>query len=126
LHYSSDASNKNPHKPPGTTIRPEECLPESKYSKPQKTVPACEAEPNASCPPACNEECKTNSNQKQSSEGFGKGGKYQFRYWHLIAALLMTGVTAYNVIYSEFYIESIIIKLNNLFLFVILFFNVFN
>ncbi|KAH0954103.1 hypothetical protein HN011_010886 [Eciton burchellii] len=97
LHYSSDASNKNPHKPPGTTIRPEECLPESKYSKPQKTVPACEAEPNASCPPTCNERCNTKSDQKQSSEGFGKGGKYKFRYWHLLAALLVTGVTAYNI-----------------------------
>ncbi|XP_011330996.2 apoptosis-inducing factor 1, mitochondrial [Ooceraea biroi] len=98
LRYSSDASNKKPHKPPGTTIKPEECVPESRYSKPRQAVPACEAEHNASCP--ARNECKPDNDQKQSSEGgsgFGKGGKYQFRYWHLLAALIVTGVTAYNV-----------------------------
>ncbi|CAL1689061.1 unnamed protein product [Lasius platythorax] len=98
LRYSSDASNKKSHKPRGTTIKPEECIPESKYSKPQKAVPACQIEPNASCP--ATQECKLNGEQKQSSEkgsDFGKNGKYQFRYWHLLAALLVTGVAAYKV-----------------------------
>ncbi|KMQ95914.1 apoptosis-inducing factor mitochondrial [Lasius niger] len=98
LRYSSDASNKKSHKPRGTTIKPEECIPESKYSKPQKAVPACQIEPKASCP--ATQECKLNGEQKQSSEkgsDFGKNGKYQFRYWHLLAALLVTGVAAYKV-----------------------------
>lgn len=87
LHYSSDVSNK---KPPGTTIKPEECMPESKYSKAQKEIPPC-ALPNGSCPPECNKE------QKQS--GDGGGTKYQFQYWHLLAALVVTGVAGYTVVY---------------------------
>ncbi|XP_011144588.1 apoptosis-inducing factor 1, mitochondrial [Harpegnathos saltator] len=85
LHYSSDVSNK---KSRGTTIKPEECVPESKYSKPQKEVPACELR-NGSCPPNCNQE------QKQSGDGGGK--KYQFQYWHLLAALVVTGVAGYTL-----------------------------
>ncbi|XP_071569741.1 apoptosis-inducing factor 1, mitochondrial [Temnothorax nylanderi] len=92
LRHSSDASNK---KPPGTTIRPEECVPDSRYFKSQKTVPPCEVE--ASCPAA--QECKLNGRQEQPSEKGsdpGKNGKYQFRYWHLLAALIVTGA-AYKV-----------------------------
>lgn len=96
LRYSSDISNKKPHKPSGTTIRPEECVSDARYSKSKKTVPACETE--GSCP-ASQEGCKPNSNQKQPSEKGsdpGKHGKYQFSYWHLLAALIVTGV-AYKV-----------------------------
>jgi len=93
LRHSSDASNK---KPPGTTIKPEECVPESRYSKSQKAVPACEIE--GTCP--ASQECRLNDKQNQSGEkgsDFSKNGKYQFRYWHLLAALIVTGV-AYKVI----------------------------
>lgn len=102
----------------GTTIKPEECVPESSYFDQQKAVPACEAEPNASCP-SC-QECKPNGGQKQSERGsgFGKTGKWHFRYWHLLAALIVTGVTTYNVTHPEFYIELIV----DLFLFAILIF----
>jgi hypothetical protein len=100
LHYSSNASNKNPQKPSGTTIKPEECVANSKYSKLQRTVPPCEAEHNASCPTPCKEMHKLDGEQKQSSEkGSGKFGKYQFRYWHLLAALIVTGVAAYKVLH---------------------------
>ncbi|XP_012534213.1 apoptosis-inducing factor 1, mitochondrial isoform X2 [Monomorium pharaonis] len=88
LRHSSNASNKKS----GTTLRPEECMPESKYSKSQKEAPACELEAN--CPAA--QECKVNnSEQKQSGDrgsDSGKNGKYQFHYWHLFAALIATGV----------------------------------
>ncbi|XP_032690012.1 apoptosis-inducing factor 1, mitochondrial [Odontomachus brunneus] len=83
LHYSSNVSNK---KSSGTTIKPEECVPESKYSKAQKEIPPC-ASPNGSCPPECNKE--------QSGNGGGK--KYQFQYWHLLAALVVTGVAGYTI-----------------------------
>lgn len=88
LLYSSDVSNK---KLSGTTIKPEECVPESKYSKPQKEIPACELA-NGSCPPDCNK------GQKQSSDD-GGNKKYQFQYWHLLAALVVTGVAGYTVVY---------------------------
>lgn len=75
-------------------------MPESRYSKSQKDVPACEIGPNATCP--LSQECKLNGKQKELSEkgsDFGKNGKYQFRYWHLLAALLVTGVAVYKVAY---------------------------
>lgn len=71
-------------------------MPSSRDFKLQKPVPACELE--ASCP--ASQECKANDKQKQSSEkgsDFGKSGKYQFSYWHLFAALIVTGA-AYKVI----------------------------
>lgn len=71
-------------------------MPESKYSKQQKTTPACELEPNASCPPTSN----TDEQQKQLSDkgsGIGKDGM-KFRYWHLIAALIVTGAGVYKVV----------------------------
>lgn len=73
---------------------------ESTYSKSQKSLPACEA---ADTCPIPHEECKLNSKQEQPSEkgsDCDKNGKYQFRYWHLLAALIVTGV-AYKVIQSE-------------------------
>lgn len=75
-------------------------MPNSKYSKSQKTFPACETE--GTCP-ASQEGCKLNSQQKQlgkKGSDFGKNGKYQFHYWHLLAALIVTGV-AYKVIQCE-------------------------
>ncbi|XP_070165438.1 apoptosis-inducing factor 1, mitochondrial isoform X1 [Polyergus mexicanus] len=99
LRYSSDASNKKSQKPRGTTIKPEECMPESRYSKPQKDVPACEAGP---CPRI--EECKLNGEQKQSSKkGSGKNEIYPIRYWHILAALLVTGVGAYKIFSSPWW-----------------------
>lgn len=74
-------------------------MPESRYSKPQKDVPVCEV---GSCPMV--QDCKLNGEQKQSSgkgSDFGKTGKYQFRYWHLFAALLVTGVATYKVAYHK-------------------------
>lgn len=108
LRYNSDASNKKPQKPRGTTIKPEECVPESRYSKSQKDVPACEIGPNATCP--LSQECKLNGKQKELSEkgsDFGKNGKYQFRYWHLLAALLVTGVAIYKVSTSSWWNEEV-------------------
>lgn len=87
LHYSNDVSNK---KPLGTTIKPEECVSELKYPKPQKQIPACESA-NGSCPP------ESNKGQKQSGDRGGK--RYQFQYWHLLAALVVTGVVGYTVVY---------------------------
>lgn len=68
---------------------------QSKYSKSQKFAPACET--GASCP-ASQQGCKPNGNQNQPSEkgSDGKNGKYQFHYWHLLAALIVTGV-AYKI-----------------------------
>ncbi|XP_014484706.1 PREDICTED: apoptosis-inducing factor 1, mitochondrial isoform X2 [Dinoponera quadriceps] len=83
LHYSSDASNK---KTPGTTIKPEECVP--KYCKTEQGIPAC-ALPNGSCPPPFDKE------QKQSGDKGGK--KYQFQYWHLLTALVVTGIAGYTL-----------------------------
>lgn len=98
LRYSSDASNKNPQKPSGATIKPEECLAKPGHSKPERIVPPCEAEQNGTCPMPCKEVEKIEGEEKQSSEkGSGKFGKYQFRYWHLLAALIVTGVAAYKV-----------------------------
>lgn len=108
LRYNSDASNKKPQKPRGTTIKPEECVPESRYSKSQKDVPACEIGPNATCP--LSEDCKLNGKQKELNEkgsNFGKNGKYQFRYWYLLAALLVTGVAVYKVSSSSWWNEEI-------------------
>ncbi|XP_025989791.1 apoptosis-inducing factor 1, mitochondrial [Solenopsis invicta] len=86
LRHSSDASNK---KPQGTTLRPEECVPESRYSKSQKAAPACELEAN--CP--ASQECKPKDKPpSEKSSDSGKNGKYQFHYWHLLAALIVTGV----------------------------------
>ncbi|XP_011638401.1 apoptosis-inducing factor 1, mitochondrial [Pogonomyrmex barbatus] len=92
LRHNSDASNEKSHKSAGITIKPEECVPKSRSFKSQKTVPACETE--ASCPAA--QICKPNNEQKQSNEkgsDHGKNGKYQSRYWYLLAALIVTGVT---------------------------------
>ncbi|KAG5324194.1 AIFM1 factor, partial [Acromyrmex heyeri] len=97
LRHNSDASNKKPHKPSGTTVKPEECLSESKYLKSQKTIPVCET--GAPCP-APQERCKPNNKQIQPNEkgsDFRKNGKYQFSYWHLIAALIVTGTGAYKI-----------------------------
>lgn len=72
-------------------------MPGSRYSKSQKAVPACELEEN--CPAA--QECKSNSKQlSERGSDSGKNGKYQFRYWHLLAALIVTGVV-YKVIQCE-------------------------
>lgn len=101
LRYSSDASNKKPHKSTGTTIKPEDCTFESKYSKSQKAIPPCEAQPDGSCP--AYDICKGNGEQKSQNEkdsSFGKNGKngkYKFRYWHLLAVLIVTGVAGYKV-----------------------------
>ena len=96
LRHNSDASNKKPHKPSGTTVKPEECISESKHLKSQKTFPDCET--GAPCP--TQEKCKPNNKQIQPNKkgsDFRKNGKYQFSYWHLVAALIMTGV-AYKVL----------------------------
>ncbi|KYN21118.1 PREDICTED: apoptosis-inducing factor 1, mitochondrial [Trachymyrmex cornetzi] len=96
LRHNSDASNKKPHKPSGTTVKPEECVSESKYLQSQKTIPVCET--GAPCP-APQEKCKPNNKQIQLNEkgsGFRKNGKYQFSYWHLVAVLIVTGV-AYKI-----------------------------
>ncbi|KYM89656.1 Apoptosis-inducing factor 1, mitochondrial [Atta colombica] len=96
LRHNSDASNKKLHKPLGTTIKPEECMSESKYLKSQKTIPVCET--GAPCP-VPQERCKPNNKPIQPNKkgsDFRKNGKYQFSYWHLVAALIVTGV-AYKI-----------------------------
>lgn len=96
LRYSSNASNKNPQKPSGTTIMPEECVVKSKS---KRTVPPCEAEDNVSHSTSC--KVKLDGEKQSSEKGSGKIGKYQFRYWHLLAALIVTGVAAYKVLHYE-------------------------
>ncbi|KAG7204912.1 hypothetical protein KM043_005305 [Ampulex compressa] len=96
--YSSNANHKKPYKPLGTTIKPEECVPESTYSKPKKTVPACESQPNGTCPPSCYAQCgPLNDSQQQSGQGgSGKNGKWP-PYWKLLATLIIAGVTIYAI-----------------------------
>jgi len=70
---------------------------ESKYLKSQKTIPVCET--GAPCP-VPQERCKPNNKSIQPNKkgsDFRKNGKYQFKYWHLVAALIVTGV-AYKVL----------------------------
>lgn len=91
--YSNNASDKKTYKTPGTTIKPEECVPESRYSKPKRTVPLCESYPNASCPPSCYEICgKTDDSQKCND-------KPPPPYWKILASLIIAGVTIYVVGY---------------------------
>lgn len=107
MRYSSDDSNKKPHKPTGTTIKPEECTFESRYSKSQKAIPPCEAQPDGSCP--AYDTCRGNGEQKSQNKkdsGFEKNGKYKFHYWHLLAALIVTGVAGYKVIYQKIVISK--------------------
>ncbi|XP_043502938.1 apoptosis-inducing factor 1, mitochondrial [Polistes fuscatus] len=98
LCYSNNANNKKPYRTPGTTIKPEECLPESKYSKPKKPLPACEAQRDGTCPPSC----KPDYTQE---DGNGKNGK--FPYWkHLLATLIIAGVTIYAISSTEWFTDK--------------------
>ena len=90
LRYSSNASDKKPYKSPGTTIKPEECVPESTYSKPKKNVPACESYPNASCPSSCYEVCGRLDDPQ-------KCDKPPPPYWKILATLIIAGVTIYAI-----------------------------
>lgn len=92
MWYSSNASDKKTYKSPGTTIKPEECVPESRYSTTKKTVPACESYPNASCPPSCHEVCGIPPNKSGKSDK-----KPPSSYWKILAALIIAGVTIYAV-----------------------------
>ncbi|CAK9825513.1 Apoptosis-inducing factor 1, mitochondrial [Anthophora retusa] len=92
LWYSSNANDKKTYKPPGTTIKPEECVPESTYSKPKRSVPLCESYPNASCPPSCYEVCGKADNSQKSDDK-----KPPPPYWKILATLFLAGVTIYAI-----------------------------
>lgn len=89
LWYSNNTNNKKPYKPPGTTIKPEECVPEFRYSKPKRPLPACEAQIGGTCPPTCRPDYK-------EENGNGKNGKFP-NWKHLLATLIIAGVTIYAV-----------------------------
>ncbi|KAK2586132.1 hypothetical protein KPH14_001406 [Odynerus spinipes] len=91
LWYSNNASDKKPYKSPGVTIKPEECIPNAKYSNPKKPLPACETQ--LDCPSSCYAQCNPAYGQKGSN---GKNGK--FPSWkHLLATLIIAGVTIYAI-----------------------------
>ncbi|CAL7944478.1 unnamed protein product [Xylocopa violacea] len=98
LWYSSNTNDKKTYKPPGTTIKPEECVPESTYSKLKRTLPRCESYPNASCPPSCYEVCgKPDDSQKSNDK------KSPPRYWKILATLFIAGVTIYAISSSDWF-----------------------
>ncbi|XP_076287799.1 apoptosis inducing factor isoform X2 [Lasioglossum baleicum] len=92
LWYSNNVSDKKTYKSPGTTIKPEECVPESRYSEPKRNVPSCESYPNASCPPSCYEVCG-----KPPDSGKCQDKPPSPPYWKILAALLIAGVTIYAI-----------------------------
>ncbi|KAK9300145.1 hypothetical protein QLX08_007067 [Tetragonisca angustula] len=97
LRYNSNGNSKV-YKPPGTTIKPEECIPESRYFKQKRTVPVCESHPNASCPPSCYEVCgKPDDSQKSNDK------KPSPPYWKILATLFIAGVTIYAISTSNWF-----------------------
>ncbi|XP_061936365.1 apoptosis-inducing factor 1, mitochondrial isoform X2 [Apis cerana] len=91
LFYSNYTNDKT-YKPSGTTIKPEECVPESRYSKEKRSVPLCESHPNASCPPSCYEVCgKSDDSQKPNDK------KPSPPYWKILATLIIAGVAIYAI-----------------------------
>ncbi|XP_043260548.1 apoptosis-inducing factor 1, mitochondrial isoform X1 [Colletes gigas] len=92
--YSNNASDKKTYKLPGTTIKPEECVPESRYLKLKKTVPFCESYPNASCPPSCYEAC---GKSEDSQKCIDKPPPSSPPYWKILATLIIAGVTIYAI-----------------------------
>ncbi|KOX67939.1 Putative apoptosis-inducing factor 1, mitochondrial [Melipona quadrifasciata] len=96
LRYNSNENNKV-YKSPGTTIKPEECLPE-RYSKQKRIVPICESHPNASCPPSCYEVYgKPDDSQKSNDK------KPLPPYWKILATLFIAGVTIYAISTSNWF-----------------------
>lgn len=90
LFYSNYTNDKT-YKPSGTTIKPEECVPENRYSKEKRSVPLCESHPNASCPPSCYEVCgKSDDSQKPND-------KKPSPYWKILATLIIAGVAIYAI-----------------------------
>lgn len=98
LWYSSNSNDKKTYRPPGTTIKPEECVPESTYSKPKRPVPFCESHPNASCPPSCYEVCGKPDDSKKPSDK-----KPPPQHWKILATLLIAGVTLYAISSSNWF-----------------------
>ncbi|XP_053976835.1 apoptosis-inducing factor 1, mitochondrial isoform X1 [Hylaeus volcanicus] len=92
--FSNNASNKKTYKSPETTIKPEECVPESTYSKPKKPLPFCELHPNASCPPSCYEVCGKPVDSQKCDE---KPPTPPPPYWKILATLIIAGVTIYAI-----------------------------
>ncbi|XP_012148035.1 apoptosis inducing factor [Megachile rotundata] len=88
--YSSNSDDKKTYKPAGTTIKPEECVPDKTSSKPKRSLPSCESYPNASCPPSCYEVCQPDS---QSPNGKPPSPPY----WKILATLIIAGVTIYAI-----------------------------
>ncbi|XP_003396215.1 apoptosis-inducing factor 1, mitochondrial [Bombus terrestris] len=97
LWYSSNTNDKA-FKPPGTTIKPEECVPESSYSKQKRIVPICESHPNASCPPSCYEICGKPDDSKKPNDK-----KPSSPYWKILATLFIAGVTIYAISSSNWF-----------------------
>ncbi|KOC71096.1 Apoptosis-inducing factor 1, mitochondrial [Habropoda laboriosa] len=93
LWYSSNTNDKKTYKYPGTTIKPEECVPESRYSKPKRSIPLCESHPNASCPPSCYEVCGKSDDSQKSNDKEPPPPPY----WKILATLLLAGVTIYVI-----------------------------
>ncbi|KAF7405262.1 hypothetical protein HZH66_004168 [Vespula vulgaris] len=98
LWYSNNANNKKPYKPPGTTIKPEECVPEFRYSNPKRPLPACEAQRGGTCPPTCRPDYT-------QEDGNGKNGKFP-NWKHLLATLIIAGVTIYAISSTEWFTDK--------------------
>lgn len=89
--YSSNTDDKKSYKPPGTTIKPEECVPDNSSSKPKRPLPICESSPNASCPSSCYEVCQPHGSQSSN------GKPPTPPYWKILASLIIAGVTIYAI-----------------------------
>lgn len=99
--YSNNANNNKPYKSSGATIKPEECVPSSRYSKPKKPLPACETRSDASCPSSCSTSCSSGDGQKGSN---GKNGKFP-NWKHLLVTLIIAGVTIYVISFKEWFTD---------------------
>ncbi|XP_012273636.1 apoptosis-inducing factor 1, mitochondrial [Orussus abietinus] len=108
LLYSDDAKDKKPYRPPGTTVKVEECLPGSTYQNskatptpPKISRPVCEVRPDGLCPPSCYEECNPGGQggiPPCREPLLGEEQRKQLRYWaKVLAAVFVAGATAFTL-----------------------------
>ncbi|XP_046431615.1 apoptosis-inducing factor 1, mitochondrial [Neodiprion fabricii] len=95
----SDAGDKkpgNPNRPPGTTLKAEECIPsnQSKSKGSFSSDPVCPIDPNVECPLSPNRDC---GKRPVPFEEDGNRKKQQRVWMQLLTALFLTGATMYMV-----------------------------
>ncbi|XP_066591372.1 apoptosis-inducing factor 1, mitochondrial [Prorops nasuta] len=90
LRYKSNKDENRPIKPAGTTITPEECLPNAKTSKlEKKKLPACEAQANGTCPAPCYDDSTKSDTSKTSNSIFSTHSN------KILAIVLFVGASLY-------------------------------